>query len=134
MQGRLSHCPQSLLCVGYAYPSVELTLCHKPMSFCNPDIAAGSRMLQQTTASKQLPLWRGNVKNLDAQAAILWGQVMRAVQVSGYNLVAPPGARGATADWVREGTRMQRWHFKHAAACCPNSAMWANGVRTTTLS
>lgn len=65
-------------------------------------------MLQQSNASKQLPTWRGNVKNLDAQAAILWGQVMRAVQVSGYNLVAPPGARGATADWVREGTRMQR--------------------------
>ena len=75
-------------------------------------------MLQQSNASKQLPTWRGNVKNLDAQAAILWGQVMRAVQVSGYNLVVPPGARGATADWVREGTRMQRWRFKHAAAGC----------------
>ena len=33
---------------------------------------------------------------------------MKAVQVSGYNLVAPPGARGATTDWVREGTRLQR--------------------------
>ena len=76
-------------------------------------------MLQQTTASKQLPIWRGNVKNLDAQAAILWGQVMRAVRVSGYNLVAPPGARGATADWVREGIRMQRCHSQNAAPHCP---------------
>lgn len=75
-----------------------------------PELPAGST-LQQIIASQQLPTWRGNVKNLDAQAAILWGQVMRAVQVSGYNLVAPPGARGVTADWVREGIRMQRWHL-----------------------
>lgn len=84
-------------------------MCDKPC-FCNVDLAAGST-LQQTTASQQLPTWRGNVKNLDAQAAILWGQVMKAVQVSGYNLVAPPGARGATTDWVREGIRMQRWRL-----------------------
>ncbi len=56
-----------------------------------------------------LPEWRGNTKNMDAQAAVLWGQVMTAVQLSGYNLVPPPGARGASKDWVRDGVRMQRW-------------------------
>ena len=56
-----------------------------------------------------LPEWRGNTKNMDAQAAVLLGQVMTAVQLSGYNLVPPPGARGASKDWVRDGVRMQRW-------------------------
>ena len=55
------------------------------------------------------PEWRGNTKNMDAQAAVLWGRVMTAVQLSGYNLVPPPGARGASKDWVRDGVRMQRW-------------------------
>ena len=65
---------------------------------------------EELGASKSVPHWRGDVRNLDARAAVLWGQVMTAVQLSGYNLVKPPGARGASADWVREGYRMPRYH------------------------
>ncbi|DBB17802.1 TPA: hypothetical protein ACH3X3_002830 [Trebouxia sp. C0006] len=67
--------------------------------------SVGVRLMQD---SLSLPEWRGNTKNMDAQAAVLWGQVMTAVQLSGYNLVPPPGARGASRDWVRDGVRMQR--------------------------
>ena len=59
------------------------------------------------------PEWQGNTKNLDAQAAVLWGQIMTVFQLSGYNLVPPPGARGASRDWVRDGLRMQRWVIFH---------------------
>lgn len=69
--------------------------------------ASESRLLYEQEGM-QLPDWRGNTKHLDAQAAVLWAQVMTAVQVSGYNIVAPPGARGASKDWVRDGVRMQR--------------------------
>ncbi len=82
--------------------------------------AAEARMLQDMVVNTQLPEWRGDTKNLDAQAAVLWGQVMRAVQVSGYNLVAPPGARGASRDWVRDGVRMQRC----ATSCCLVRSSW----------
>ena len=71
--------------------------------------AAEARLMQQVSTATQLPEWRGNTKNLDAQAAVLWAQVMTAVQVSGYNLVLPPEARGASKDWVRDGVRMQRY-------------------------
>lgn len=63
---------------------------------------------EEPEVRESVPNWRGNVKNLDARAAVLWGQVMTAVQLSGYNLVKPPAARGASADWVREGYRMPR--------------------------
>ena len=70
--------------------------------------AADARLDAQRAFNKQLPEWRGNTKNLDAQASILWGQVMKAVEVSGYNLVSPPGARKPSSDWVTDGVRMQR--------------------------
>ena len=84
-----------------------------------------------------LPEWRGNTKNMDAQAAVLWGQVMTAVQLSGYNLVPPPGARGASRDWVRDGVRMQRWvvvlvrvcYLPHA--CCFDLGLHVRGVFET---
>lgn len=73
-------------------------------------LAASSRaLLADQILASDLPNWRSNSKNLDAQAAVLWGQVISAVQVSGYNLVKPPGARGASRDWVRDGMRMQRY-------------------------
>lgn len=73
-------------------------------------LAESSRaLLADQMLASDLPDWRSNSKNLDAQAAVLWGQVISAVQVSGYNLVKPPGARGASRDWVRDGMRMQRY-------------------------
>lgn len=79
--------------------------------------AAEARLMQQVSTATQLPEWRGNTKNLDAQAAVLWAQVMTAVQVSGYNLVLPPEARGASKDWVRDGVRMQRYVASSACTC-----------------
>lgn len=73
-------------------------------------VAESSRaLLADQMLASDLPEWRSNSKNLDAQAAVLWGQVISAVQVSGYNIVKPPGARGASRDWVRDGMRMQRY-------------------------
>ena len=73
--------------------------------------------MQQVSIATQLPEWRGNTKKLDAQAAVLWAQVMTAVQVSGYNLVLPPEARGASKDWVRDGVRMQRYVASSGCTC-----------------
>ena len=73
------------------------------------DVGTTRALAADQLLASDLPAWRSNTKNLDAQAAVLWGQVISAVQVSGYNLVKPPGARGASRDWVRDGMRMQRY-------------------------
>lgn len=78
-------------------------------AFLVVDVGTIRALAADQLLASDLPAWRSNTKNLDAQAAVLWGQVISAVHVSGYNLVKPPGARGASRDWVRDGMRMQRY-------------------------
>ena len=79
----------------------------KTAPIADPEACADAKASR--ALASELPEWGSNMKNLNAEAAVLWGQVIRAVQISGHNLVKPPRARGPSQDWVRDGSRMQMY-------------------------